>query len=46
MGQFITLIGYSSELSDMAEADLLDLSHNIPHNDWLTPDTVSDIGGR
>ena len=46
MGKLLTLIGYSSELSDMAEADLLHLRHNIPLNDRLTPDTVSDIGGR
>ena len=40
MGKFLTLIGYSSELSYMAEADKLFQSYDIPHNDWLTPDTV------
>ena len=36
----LTLIGYSSELSDMDEADELPPSYDIPHNDWLTPNTV------
>ena len=41
MGQLLTLIGYSRELSNMAEADELYLSYGLPHNNWLTPDTVS-----
>ena len=45
MGQLLTLIGYSSELSEMAEADELHPSYNLPHNDWLTPDTVLAFGG-
>ena len=45
MRQSLTLIGYSSELSEMAEADELYRSYNIPHNDQLTPDTVSAFGG-
>ena len=46
MGQLLTLIGYSSEFSDMDEADELHLSYDFPHNIQLTPDTVWDIGGR
>ena len=30
----------------MAEADELYRSYDLPHNDQLTPDTVSEIGGR
>ena len=45
MGQSLTLIGYSSELSEMAQADKLHPSYDLPHNDRLTPDTVSDFGG-
>ena len=45
MGQSLTLIGYSSELSDMAEADELYRSYNLPHNYRLIPDTVSAFGG-
>ena len=40
LGQLLTLIGYSIELSGMAESDKLHPSYNLPHNDWLTPDTV------
>ena len=40
MGQSLTLIGYSGELSEMAEADELYHSYNIPQNNRLTPDTV------
>ena len=43
MGKLLTLIGYSSELSEMAEADELRSSYDIPHNDWLTPDTVLEF---
>ena len=46
MGQSLTLIGYSSELPDMAEAEKLYRSYDIPQNDWLTPDTVLLFGGR
>ena len=46
MGQLLTLIGYSSELSDMAESDKLHLIYDLPHNDWLNHDTVSAFGGR
>ena len=34
------MIGYSSELSEMAEADKLYRSYDLPHNDRLNPDTV------
>ena len=44
-GQTITLIEYSSELSDMAEADELYQSYDLQQNDWLTPDIVSSFGG-
>ena len=44
MGQLLTLIGYSSELSDMAEADELYKSYDLPHNNWLALDTVSAFG--
>ena len=46
MGQLLTLIGYSSELSEMAEAEKLYRSYNLPHNNRLTPDTVVAFGGR
>ena len=41
-----TLIGYSSELSDMAEADYLHTKYDFPHNNRLTPDTVLVFGDR
>ena len=40
MGQFLRLIGYSSELSEMAEGDELHPSYDILHNDLLNPDTI------
>ena len=45
MGQSLTLIGHSSEFSEMAEADELYWSYDIPHNDRLTPDIVLSLGG-
>ena len=45
MGQSLTLIGYSSELSEMAEAEKLYQGYDIPHNNRLTPDTVSGFDG-
>ena len=42
----ITLIGYSSELSEMAEADGLYRIYDLTYNDWLTPDTELAFGGR
>ena len=44
MVQSLTLIGYSSEFSDMAEADESYQSYDIPHNNRLTPDTVLVFG--
>ena len=46
LGPYLTLIGYSSELSEMAEADELYQSYNLPHNDRLTSDTVLAFGGH
>ena len=46
MGKSLTLIGYSSELYEMDEADKLYHSYNLPHNDRLTPDTVLEFGIR
>ena len=40
------MIGYSSELYEIPEADELYRSYNLPHNDWLTPDTVLAFGGH
>ena len=45
MGQSLTMIGYSSELSEISEADELYRSYVIPHNYRLTPDKVSEFGG-
>ena len=46
LGQLITLIGYSNVLPDIAEADKLNQSYDLPHNDWLTPDKVLYFGGH
>ena len=46
LGQSITLIGYSIELPEMAEADELYRSYDLPHNNQMTPDTVLMFGGR
>ena len=40
MVQYLTLIGYSGELSEMAEADELYQNNVIPNNNQLTPETV------
>ena len=40
MRQSLTMIGHSSELSDMAEAEKLYRTYDLPHNDRLNPDTV------
>ena len=42
----MTLIEYSSEFSDMAEADKLYQSYDLQQNDWMTPDIVSSFGGH
>ena len=44
--QFLTLIGYSSELSEMAESDKLNPSYDFPHNNQLPPDTVLAFDSR
>ena len=41
----LSLIGYSSELSEMDEAEKLHPSYDIPHNDWLADYTTSILGG-
>ena len=41
MGKFLTMIGYSIELYELAEADELYQSYDLPQIYWLTPDTVS-----
>ena len=46
MGQSLTLIAYSSELSEMDEADILYQSYEIPHNNQLIPETVLVFGIR
>ena len=40
MGKSITLIDYSSGFPEISEADELNQSYNLPHNDFLTPDKV------
>ena len=40
------MIGYSSGLPEISESDELNRSHDLPHNDQLTPDTVLSFGGR
>ena len=45
MVQSLTLIGYNSELSQMAEKDELYRSYDLPDNDCLTPNTVLEFGG-
>ena len=39
------MIGYSSEFSEMAEADKLHPSYDLTHKNWLTPDIVVTLGG-
>ena len=46
LGQFLTLIGYSSELSEITEADELYQSYDLPHNNRLTLDKFMSSGGR
>ena len=40
------MISYSSELSEISEAEELYWSKKIPHNDQLTPDTVLAFGRK
>ena len=46
LGQLLKLIGYSSGFPEIYEADELNKSHNLLHNNRLTPDKVVSIGGR
>ena len=45
MGQSLTLIGYSSGLHEIAEADKLNQSYDLPHNNQLTPDKFLSFVG-
>ena len=45
MGQSLTIIGYSSGLTEIGEADKLHQSYALPHNDRPTPDKVLSFGG-
>ena len=42
----ITLIGYSGVLLDISQADKLNQSYDLPHNDKMSPDKVLSFGGR
>ena len=44
LGRSLTLIGYSSEFSEIADVNKLYQSYDLTHNDQLTPDTVSEFG--
>ena len=46
MGQSLTPIGYRSGLPDIDEAEKLNQSYDLTHNDRLTPDKVLPFGGR
>ena len=46
LGKLLTLIGYISGSTEISEADELNHSYDLPHNDWLTPDKVLSFGGR
>ena len=39
------MIGYISGLPEIAEADELNQSYDLPHNDRLTPYKVLSFGG-
>ena len=41
----LTLIGYSSGLPEIDEADKLNQIYDLPRNDWPTPDKVLSFGG-
>ena len=40
------MIGYSSELPDIYEADELKQIYDLLHNNWLTPDKVLSLGSH
>ena len=44
MRQYLTLIGYSSALPEMAEAEELHPIYDLSHNNQMTSDTVSGFG--
>ena len=44
MGKLLTLIGHNSGLPEIAEADELYWSYDIPHINRLTPDTFLSFG--
>ena len=46
LGKSLALIGYSGKLTDIAESDKLNQSHDLPHNNTLTPDKVLSFGGQ
>ena len=46
LGKLLTLIGYSRGLPEISEADELNQSYDLPHNNWLTPDKVLYLDGR
>ena len=46
MGQLLSLICYSSVFPEIAEADKLNHSYDLPHNVRMTPDKVLYFDGR
>ena len=40
------MIGYSSWLPDISEADNLNKSYDLPHNDRANPDKFLSLSGR
>ena len=46
LGQLLTLIRYSNGFPEISEADELNQSRNLPHNDRLTPDKGLYFDGR
>ena len=46
LGQLLTLIRYSNGFPWISEADELNQSRNLPHNDRLTPDKGLYFDGR
>ena len=46
LGQSLTRIGYSSELSEMDKAEKSHPSYDLPHKNWPTPVIVSAFHGR
>ena len=46
LGQSITLIGYSSGLTEITEADDLNQVYDLPRKDRLAPYKVLSFGGH